>query len=61
MNSTEKPKKPSTFADRMDDQNECIVSKKDPEMEKYFAEMAKRLGIPPLKKPVEDEDDLDSK
>ena len=61
MNKKEKSPKPSTFADRIDDQNKCIVSEKDPEMVKYFAEMAKRLGLPPSKKPAEDEDDLDYK
>ena len=40
-----KQKRPSTLADRMEDQSKGIVSQVDPETEKYFAEMAKRLGI----------------
>ena len=44
MNDAEqKEKKPSTLADRMDDQAKGIVSVINPETEKYFAELLKRL------------------
>ena len=38
-------RKKSTFQDRCDDQAKGIVSKIDPETEKYFEDLAKRLGI----------------
>jgi len=45
-------KRPSTLADRMDDQAKGIVSQVTPETEKYFADLAERLGITEKNKPI---------